>query len=193
MTSVQRRPSSSGRDMPTIAHHRSLTHENSPCRSTRASATMPPTSWSTPVAPSRSSVSCPSLPTGSSVRAWTTFRHPPHDATTWGGVGAPGSVVGGPGSASRPAADRPVQLRLAQAHGLGRDLDALVLGDELEGLFEREWPGRRQTLELVGRRGADVGELLLLGRVDVHLVGPGVLADDHSLVDLDTGPHEEAS
>ena len=38
--------------------------------------------------------------------------------------------------------------------------------------------------KLVGGRRADVGELLLLGDVDVHVVGAGVLADDHALVDL---------
>ena len=32
--------------------------------------------------------------------------------------------------------------------------------------------------------GAHVGQLLLLGDVDVHVVGAGVLADDHALVDL---------
>jgi hypothetical protein len=36
----------------------------------------------------------------------------------------------------------------------------------------------------VGGRGPDVGELLLLGDVDVHVVGARVLADDHALVDL---------
>src|SRR3712207_7825347 len=36
---------------------------------------------------------------------------------------------------------------------------------------------------LRGRR-PHVGELLLLGDVDVHVVGAGVLADDHALVHL---------
>jgi len=38
--------------------------------------------------------------------------------------------------------------------------------------------------------GADVGLLLLLGGVDVHVVRACVLADDHALVDLDARPDE---
>ena len=45
-------------------------------------------------------------------------------------------------------------------------------------------PRRDQLLEVVGGRGPDVGLLLLLGDVDVHVVGARVLADDHALVDL---------
>ena len=51
--------------------------------------------------------------------------------------------------------------------------------------------GRRQALEHVGAGGAHVGLLLLLGRVDVHVLGAGVLADDHPLVDLLAGADEE--
>ena len=50
---------------------------------------------------------------------------------------------------------------------------------------------RDQPLQLVAGGGAHVGELLLLGRVDVHVVGAGVLADDHALVDLGAGPDEQ--
>src|SRR3712207_7453966 len=53
--------------------------------------------------------------------------------------------------------------------------DALVLGTELQRLLEVEQLRRDQSLELLGGRGAHVGELLLLGDVDVHVVGPGVL------------------
>ena len=65
----------------------------------------------------------------------------------------------------------------------GRDLDALVLGDELQGLLEGEGARRDQLLERLGRGRPDVVELLLLGGVDVHVVGAAVLADDHPLVD----------
>ena len=40
--------------------------------------------------------------------------------------------------------------------------------------------------------GAHVGELLLLGDVDVHVVDAGVLADDHALVDLGRRGREHA-
>ena len=74
---------------------------------------------------------------------------------------------------------------------LGRDLDALVLAAELQALLEREPLRRDQLLEVVGGGGPDVGLLLLLGDVDVHVVGAGVLADDHALVDLGGGLDEE--
>jgi hypothetical protein len=39
--------------------------------------------------------------------------------------------------------------------------------------------------------GADVGEVLLLGRVDRHVIGARILADDHALVDFVAGADEE--
>ena len=71
-----------------------------------------------------------------------------------------------------------------------RDLDALVLAQELERLVERELPVRHEPHEHLGRRGADVGQVLLLDRVDVEVLGARVLADDHALVDLLAGPDE---
>src|SRR6478735_8775344 len=77
-----------------------------------------------------------------------------------------------------------VEDDLADADRLGRHLDALVLAAELEALLEAELARRHDLLEVVRGGGAHVGELLLLGDVDVHVVGAGVLADDHALVDL---------
>ena len=57
--------------------------------------------------------------------------------------------------------------------------------------LEGERPRRRQPERLVVGVGPDVGELLLLGRVDVHVARPAVLADDHALVDLDAGADEQ--
>src|SRR6476661_2364380 len=84
-----------------------------------------------------------------------------------------------------------VEDDLADADGLGRHLDALVLAAELEALLEAELAGRHDLLEVVRGGGAHVGELLLLGDVDVHVVGAGVLADDHALVDLRRRVDEE--
>ena len=53
------------------------------------------------------------------------------------------------------------------------------------------WRCGHQPDELVGGRGAHVRQLLLLGGVDVEVLGAGVLADDHALVDLVAGPHEQ--
>src|SRR4029450_13537535 len=84
-----------------------------------------------------------------------------------------------------------IEHDLAQPHcGRGR-LDTLVVGDVLECLLPRHRPRRNQLLEALRSRRSDVGELLLLRRVDVHIVGAGVLADDHPLVDLDAWTDEE--
>ena len=88
------------------------------------------------------------------------------------------------GVRSDAGALRAVQLDLAQANRLGRHLDALVVADELERLLERERARRDQPDQLVGRRGAHVGELLRLRRVHVEVFAARVLADDHSLVQL---------
>ena len=50
--------------------------------------------------------------------------------------------------------------------------------------------GRLEQDVAVAAGGADVGELLLLGRVDRHVAGAAVLADDHPLVDDVAGPDE---
>src|SRR3954469_5744091 len=87
------------------------------------------------------------------------------------------SAVGLGRAAARPAAGGLVEDDLANAHGGRRDLDALVLAAELERLLEAELARRHEPDELVTRRGAHVGELLLLGDVDVHVVVTGVLTD----------------
>ena len=83
------------------------------------------------------------------------------------------------------------ELELPEPDVRRRDLDALVVGDELERLLERHRARRDQSDELVGRGRARVRELPLLRRVDVEIACAGVLADDHSLVDLDPRPDEE--
>ena len=73
----------------------------------------------------------------------------------------------------------------------GRHLHGLVGADPLQRLLQAELPWRGEAHQLVGARGADVGELLLLGRVDVHVVVTGVLADDHALVDVHARSDEQ--
>ena len=77
-----------------------------------------------------------------------------------------------------------IQLDLPEAHDGRRDLDALIVGDVLQRLLEREAAGRGEADGVVGRRGPHVGELLLPTDVHVHVLGPGVLPDDHPTVDL---------
>ena len=65
-----------------------------------------------------------------------------------------------------------------------RHLDELVVVDELDGLLEAHLARRDEANGLVGRRRAHVRLLLFLGDVDVEVVRPRVLADDHALVDV---------
>src|SRR6476620_1591159 len=83
------------------------------------------------------------------------------------------------------------QEPLAQPDRCRRDLDQLVLGDEFERALEGHRPWRREPQRLVVGVRPDVGELLLLGRVDVHVARAAVLADDHALVHLDTCADEQ--
>src|SRR5262245_3652992 len=77
-----------------------------------------------------------------------------------------------------------VQDHLAEPDRARGQFHALVVGDELQRRLEAERPRRREPLEDLRRRGPHVGLLLLLGDVDVHVVGTGVLADDHAFVHL---------
>src|SRR5688500_11001904 len=70
-------------------------------------------------------------------------------------------------------------------------LDQLCTGDEFDGAFEGHLFGRLELDRVVGAGCANVRELLALGDVDFEVAGAGVLADDHALVDVDTGTDEE--
>jgi hypothetical protein len=76
-----------------------------------------------------------------------------------------------------------LQVALAQPDRLRRDLDQLVVVDELDRVFERQLDRRRQQDRVVLAAAADVGELLgRLDRVDDEVVVAAVDADDHALV-----------
>ena len=55
-----------------------------------------------------------------------------------------------------------VEDDLADAHGVGGDLDALVVGGEFEGLLQGKAARRHEPLENVGRGGAHIRLLLLV-------------------------------
>src|SRR5690606_11822808 len=77
-----------------------------------------------------------------------------------------------------------VEQALAQADALGGHLHELVTFDVAERLFQAEEPGRGQANALVLAGGANVGELLGPQGIDLQVVLPSVLADDHALVKL---------
>src|SRR5207247_545358 len=83
------------------------------------------------------------------------------------------------------------QLHLPQAHITGSYFDAFVVAEELQRLLQREQSRWDQPDELVRGGRAHVGELLLLGRVDVEILGARILSHNHSLVDLGAGRDEQ--
>src|SRR5215471_6984294 len=86
---------------------------------------------------------------------------------------------------------RRVELDLAQSQVGRGDFHALVVRDELERLLEGHGARRNQSHELVCRCCPMVRELLLLGGIHVDVTWTRVLAHDHSLVYLDSGPDDE--
>src|SRR3954447_26757963 len=120
-------------------------------------------------------------------RPRTSSASPRHGVPTGCGRSSCSGWAGREPRAARSATglERPAALALAlvlreeplpEADRLGRDLDQLVLGDELEGVLEGQRRWRREAERLVVGMGPDVGELLLLGRVDVHVARSSVLA-----------------
>src|SRR6056297_287699 len=63
-----------------------------------------------------------------------------------------------------------LEVLLAQADGLRRHLHKLIVIDELEGLLQSHLESRCEEDVLVRARGADIGELLGLQRIDGEVV-----------------------
>src|SRR3990172_1016830 len=110
-------------------------------------------------------------------------RAPPTRGGGWGGGGGPPLRV-----LEAAAGDEGL---LAEAEGLGGDFHELVLADPLERLLEAHEPRRGEADPLVRRGRAHVGELLLLGDVDVEVIVASVLAHNHPFVRLVPGPDEQ--
>src|SRR5579875_17191 len=83
-----------------------------------------------------------------------------------------------------------IEIALAQADRFRRHLAELVIGDIGDRLLQGHEDRRRQPDRLVGGLGADIGELLGLGRVDVDVVAAAMRADDHALIDRRAGRDE---
>src|SRR3989338_4461383 len=83
-------------------------------------------------------------------------------------------------------------LHAKPEHGWS-DLQELVLAEEGEALLEVHLLDGLEPEELVLLGLADVGEVLLLGGVDLHVLGPGADTDDHARVDLGAGADEEGA
>ena len=97
-------------------------------------------------------------------------------------------------SSSRPRSRRrscwdSIRLRRRIDRGVTSTSSSPAMNSIADFSVIRPWRGQPQGL--VVRMGPDVRELLFLGRVDVHVAGTAVLADDHALVDLDAGADEQ--
>src|SRR5690606_4838847 len=74
-----------------------------------------------------------------------------------------------------------VQQHLADADCFWGNLNALVFASEFERFFQSQGAWWGQVLEAIRGSCTHVGELLFLGDVHVHVIGAGVLANDHAL------------
>src|SRR5580658_7664628 len=83
-----------------------------------------------------------------------------------------------------PLARVRVEEALAQPNRRGRHLDQFVVLDICYGLLQAHAAGRCQQHRVVLAGGADVGEFLLLDRIDLKVAAAAVLAEDHALVNL---------
>jgi hypothetical protein len=69
-------------------------------------------------------------------------------------------------------------------------IDQLVVGDELDRVFERQWNRRHEKDRFILAGGTDVGELLGLDRIHDQIVVPAVDPDHHAFVHALAGAHE---
>src|SRR5207244_2651905 len=130
------------------------------------------------------------------------FESQPPDSTKRGNVthcsttkrlaksGAPAKGVGASASRRWPRPWSTSASTMAPTARLGGHLEQLVLADPLQALLEVHDARRRQPDAFVGRRGAHVRELFLLGDVHVEVIVARVLADDLALVHELAGIHE---
>src|SRR5947207_418145 len=110
-------------------------------------------------------------------------------------TGTPSLTVSHPG---RPLhlTDRAVPIlfrenALADAVSLRRDLEELVVGEELDRIVERELANPVELRGDVRVAAPHVREVLLAHDVHLEVALADVLADDHALVHLDPGIEEQ--
>ena len=109
------------------------------------------------------------------------------------------AALGGPASPQAASALRDcalalvrIQIPLPDPDHLRRHLDQFVVLDVGDRLLQRHPLGRGQAdAVFLGARGAEVGELPGLERIDLEVLRLGVLADDHAFVELVAGRDEQ--
>ena len=86
-----------------------------------------------------------------------------------------------------------VEDGLADAQGVGRDFEKLVIGEELKALLKAHLAGRHKAQGFVGAGGAHIGQLLFLADVDGHVLIAVAQANNHAGVDLGAGSDEHGA
>ena len=84
-----------------------------------------------------------------------------------------------------------VELTFAEAEGFRGDFEKLVVEEEVDTLLEGILGVRGELDSAVGGVGAHVGQLLFFADVDVEIFLFVAEANDHALVNWDTGRNEE--
>jgi hypothetical protein len=97
------------------------------------------------------------------------------------------------GRTLRVLASLSIKDLLSQTEVLGSDLNDLIITNIRDHIFQSHSARRSETSLLILHDGTDVGKSLGLDGVDLEVGLTRVLANDHALVDLDSGLDEEST
>ena len=86
-----------------------------------------------------------------------------------------------------------VEDLLADAQVLGSDLQQLVLSQELEAALEAQLADGDEAQSVVRAGSTGIGQVLGLADVDIDVLAGSGVADDHALVDLLAGAHQQSA
>ena len=86
-----------------------------------------------------------------------------------------------------------VEDLLADAQVLGSDLQQLVLSQELEAALEAQLADGDEAQSVVRAGSTGIGQVLGLADVDIDILAGSGVADDHALVDLLAGAHQQSA
>ena len=86
-----------------------------------------------------------------------------------------------------------VEDLLADAQVLGSDLQQLVLSQELEAALETQLADGDEAQSVVRAGSTGIGQVLGLADVDIDVLAGSGVADDHALVDLLAGAHQQSA
>ena len=86
-----------------------------------------------------------------------------------------------------------VEDLLADAQVLGSDLQQLVLSQEFEAALEAQLADGDEAQSVVRAGSTGIGQVLGLADVDIDILAGSGVADDHALVDLLAGAHQQST